>query len=78
MTLSIQIGDGQPVFAKGETITKIDELRAERNSRLADSDIYMIQDFPTTKKTEWKAYRQALRDMDISDPDNITWPNKPT
>ena len=37
----------------------------------------MVEDFPTTKKTEWKAYRKSLRDMDFSDPDNITWPNKP-
>jgi len=52
-------------------------LKAERNELLADSDCYMVEDFPTTKKTEWKAYRTALRDMDFSDLDNITWPNKP-
>ena len=51
--------------------------RAERNAKLAETDVYMIEDFPTTKKTEWKAYRKALRDMDFSDPDNINWPDKP-
>ena len=51
--------------------------RAERNSLLADSDIYMIEDFPTTKKAEWKTYRKALRDMDFSDLDNLNWPTKP-
>ena len=37
----------------------------------------MVEDFPTDKKTEWKTYRQALRDMNFSDPNNITWPTKP-
>ena len=53
------------------------KAKAERNSLLADSDIYMIEDFPTTKKTEWKAYRKELRDMDFSDLDNLKWPTKP-
>ena len=78
MAVTITIGNGQTVNVVGETIKETDELKAERNSRLADSDIYMIEDFPTTKKTEWKAYRKALRDMDFSDLDNITWPTKPT
>ena len=41
--------------------------------------MYMVEDYPITteQKTEWKAYRKALRDMDFSDPDNITWPTKP-
>ena len=77
MTDTIQIGQGQPVTSSGDWVTKSDHLKAERNSRLANSDIYMIEDFPTTKKTKWKEYRQALRDMDFSDPDNITWPTKP-
>jgi len=37
----------------------------------------MIEDFPTDKKADWKTYRQSLRDMDFSDPDNLTWPTKP-
>ena len=77
MTETIIIGQGQPVTSVGDLATRSDRLKAERNSRLANSDIYMIEDFPTTKKTEWKAYRQALRNMDFSDPDNITWPTKP-
>ena len=78
MTETIIIGQGQPVTSAGDWLTKSERLKAERNSRLADSDIYMIEDFPTTKKTEGKAYRKALRDMDFSDLDNITWPTKPT
>ena len=56
---------------------KQSEAKAERNSRLAETDVYMVEDFPTAKKAEWKTYRQALRDVDFSDPDNITWPTKP-
>ena len=56
---------------------KQSEAKAERNLKLAETDVYMVEDFPTTKKTEWKAYRKELRDMDFSDPDNITWPTKP-
>ena len=77
MAVTITIGNGQTVNLVAETIKETDELKAERNSRLADSDIYMIEDFPTTKKTEWKTYRKALRDMDFSDLDNLTWPTKP-
>ena len=79
MTETITIGLGQPVISAGDWATKLDRLKAERNSRLADSDIYMVSDFPITteQKTAWEAYRKKLRDMDFSDPDNITWPNKP-
>ena len=78
MAVTITIGNGQTVNVVGEAITETDELKAERISRLAQTDVYMVEDFPTTKKTEWKAYRKALRDMDFTDPDNITWPTKPT
>ena len=39
----------------------------------------MVSDFPITteQKTAWQAYRQALRNMDFSDPDNLNWPIKP-
>ena len=77
MTETIIIGQGQPVISAGSSATKAERLKAKRNSRLAESDIFMIEDFPTTKKTEWKVYRKALRDMDFSNPDNITWPTKP-
>jgi len=54
-------------------------LRLERNHKLAETDVYMVSDFPITteQKTEWQTYRQKLRDLDFSDPDNITWPEKP-
>ena len=69
--------NGFPVEYEETDNFKIVEKKAERNSMLAETDVYMVEDFPTTKKTEWKTYRQKLRDMDFSDPNNITWPTKP-
>ena len=73
----IQIGNGFPVEYEESDNSKVVQLKAERNSKLAETDVYMVEDFPTTKKTEWKTYRQALRDMNFSDPNNIEWPTKP-
>ena len=77
MPNQIQRNNGFPVEYKTTDDINVVEAKAERNSRLAQTDVYMIEDFPTTKKAEWKAYRKALRDMDFSDPDNLTWPTKP-
>ena len=73
----LKINNGFPVEYKTTDDINVVEAKAERNSMLAETDVYMVEDFPTTKKTEWKAYRKALRDMDFSDPDNINWPDKP-
>ena len=76
----IRINNGFPVEVPDNPSSKESkqaEAKAERNSRLSQTDVYMTEDFPTTKKAEWKTYRKALRDMDFSDPDNITWPTKP-
>ena len=72
--ITVTTNNGRPATAETAPEAK---AKAERNSLLADSDIYMIEDFPTTKKTEWKAYRKELRDMDFSDLDNLKWPTKP-
>lgn len=79
MTEIITIGQGQPVTSVGELATRSEVLKAERNSKLAETDVYMVSDFPITteQKTAWQTYRQELRDMDFSNPDNITWPTKP-
>lgn len=47
---------------------KLNFLRIERNEKLLESDKYMIPDFPITeeKREEWKLYRQALRDLTIT------------
>ena len=73
------VGNGNPIKVSEGGNIFIGELKAERNAKLAETDIYMISDYPITteQKTAWQTYRQALRDMDFSDPDNITWPTKP-
>ncbi len=80
-TTTITIGGNPVSVTSDKDLTTLQEKqmwkRAERNGKLAETDVYMIEDFPTTKKAEWKTYRQSLRDMDFSNPDNITWPTKP-
>ena len=56
-------------------------LREERNKKLAATDWVVTKAFETggTVSDDWKTYRQALRDVPTqSDPDNITWPTKPS
>ena len=86
MKITVQTGQGQPAILEDNdrsefTITenKQTHRRAKRNDLLAQSDMYVLPDIglSESKVTEWKTYRQALRDMDFSDPDNLTWPTKP-
>ena len=58
--------------------TAEEALRAERDSRLAQSDWMGLSD--TTMPDAWKTYRQALRDLpaNTSDFANPTWPTEPT
>ena len=65
-------------------------LRYERDKLLLNTDKYIIRDWPhasDTKKQEWLAYRQALRDLPSNqtpqlDSDgmltNVTWPTPPS
>ena len=78
-TNRIKIGNGDEVVYTDDSLHKEMRQRAKRNSLLAQSDSMMVSDRGLTdaKKAEWVTYRQALRDMDFSDPDNITWPTKP-
>ena len=80
MSLSIKIGNGDVVTYEDASQQNIMFERAKRNSLLAQSDSMMVSDRGLTdsKKAEWVTYRQELRDMDFSDPDNITWPTKPS
>ena len=84
-TFTFQIGQGAPVTLTtgGETPPKLERKkaleRARRNSLLAKSDNKIVADrgMSESQITEWKTYRQKLRDIDFSDPDKITWPTKP-
>ena len=57
------------------------KIRKERNQLLKDSDYIMVSDAPITaeKKEEWETYRQSLRDIPqtFSNPDDVTYPDKP-
>ena len=66
-------------------------LRKERNILLAQTDWTQFTDSPLTetKKSEWRSYRQELRDLTKSanpkldsdgylDMTSITWPTKPS
>jgi len=79
MPSQMQINNGFPVVYEETDNSIVVQYKAERNAKLAETDVYMTSDFPITteQKTAWQTYRQALRDMDFSDPDNITWPTKP-
>ena len=60
----------------------IGALRHYRDTLLRESDWTQFTDSPLTdsKKTEWKTYRQSLRDIPAteSDPENATFPTKPS
>ena len=57
-------------------------LRKERNTRLAVTDWRASSDL--TLSTDWKTYRQALRDLPANQTpadnelSNITWPTEPS
>ena len=67
------------------------QLRGHRNMLLTNSDWTVMPDSPLSdsKQTEWKTYRQALRDLPASSSPNldsyyklnltsVTWPTKPS
>ena len=74
-----------------ETAEPFRLLREERNLRLTQTDWTRMDDngLSTSKKTEWKTYRQSLRDLPSSatpkldsfgdlDSTSVTWPTKPS
>tara|TARA_Y100001951_G_C11198729_1_gene215867 strand:- start:31 stop:312 length:282 start_codon:yes stop_codon:yes gene_type:complete len=63
------------------TAQKWGRIRSERNEKLAATDWVVTKASETgvAVSDDWKNYRQALRDVPTqSDPDNITWPTKPS
>ena len=60
-----------------QTAEKWKNIRVDRNRRLAETDYLALKD--NTLSADMKTYRQALRDVPKqTDPDNITWPSKPS
>ena len=56
-----------------------EEIRAERNKKLVESDWSQVVDTPQTIKDKWAPYRQQLRDLttQVGFPQNVVWPVKP-
>ena len=59
----------------------LEELRIKRNNKLSESDWMANSD--VTMSSNWKTYRQALRDLtsglDTEDKVNkVTWPTEPS
>lgn len=75
---------GHPVLADPPPPTDDDlsaAIRAERNMKIAACDWTVLSDAPltTTEKTNWNAYRQALRDVTAQPtfPQSVEWPVSP-
>jgi hypothetical protein len=62
------------------------QIRLDRGVKLSFSDWTQANDSPLSdeKKTEWRTYRQSLRDImanlpaDLDDPENVVWPTEPS
>lgn len=69
-------------FNAGLRNFKMQELRTERNKRLAECDWVVIRATSTDTPVpeEWKTYMQALRDLpaNTEDPVNPVWPPVPS
>ena len=76
--ISVSLGGGQyrlEEYKEPEKTTDVlaQEKRAERDNLLAQTDKYMLPDFPITdeEREQYKAYRQYLRDL----PEQAEFPN---
>lgn len=63
----------------GQPARELDNLRAERNKLLTETDWTQSRDVTLTNDAAWQTYRQALRDITdtYSDLDSVVWPTKP-
>ena len=77
----ISVIEAEKAAAPSETDIKWIQVRNERNRLLSETDWVAARASETgvAVSSEWKTYRQALRDIPTqSDPENITWPTKPS
>lgn len=60
------------------TESQAEQVRAERNAKLSDTDWTQVADAPVSQAA-WATYRQALRDVpdQAGFPWGVTWPEKP-
>lgn len=81
---SIQQVDGEYQIVENPPVSIeviAENVRSERNRRLAETDYYMMPDYPSDPNNieEMKVYRQALRDIPKQEgfPSKFTWPDVP-
>lgn len=81
---SIQQVDGKYQIVENPPVSigvLAENVRSERNRRLAETDYYMMPDYPSDPNNieEMRAYRQALRDIPKQEgfPSKFTWPDVP-
>ena len=70
----------EQAWADGALARAQENLRQERNRRLAETDFYALSD--VTMSDDMKTYRQNLRDLPsgkdtVEKCENVTWPTKP-
>jgi hypothetical protein len=67
----------EAAYVAGADARKAVEVRAERDTKLAETDWRFRSDM--TPSQEWKDYCQALRDVPLQSgfPWTITWPDAP-
>ena len=70
----------EQAWADGALARAQENLRQERNRRLAATDFYALSD--VTMSDDMKTYRQNLRDLPdgkdtVEKCENVTWPTKP-
>lgn len=81
---SIQQVDGKYQIIENPPVSLevlAENVRSERDRRLAETDWYMMPDYPTDPETFElvKGYRKALRDITLQSgfPRDVEWPVKP-
>ena len=70
----------EQAWADGALARAQENLRQERNRKLAETDFYALSD--VTMSDDMKTYRQNLRDLPdgkdtVEKCNNVTWPTKP-
>ena len=68
----------EQAWADGADTRAAAQVREERDAKLAATDWMASSDVALS--TEWRTYRQALRDLPAAEgfPNTITWPTKPS
>ena len=71
--------DNEAAYRQGIDAKAAENIRTERNKKLADTDWTQLAD-STANATAWGTYRQELRDLPSTDgfPHNVTWPTEPS